>query len=194
MRTDPGATEFVFSNRCGLYRQPPHYPPSSRSSFFSGRSRRRTTLYGCAGAAKVTALGTAFAIRYGNDNTEVAVNKNAVQIDIDGSRTAPVRVSEGEQAIYDYAKGQMAIAPVDSLVAFAWRRGQIVLDNTPLSYVIEEMNRHFYGRIVVADSRIANRRVSGTMKITDTDVALAFVTQALHVKAMHFGPLIVIRE
>nr|WP_236775064.1 hypothetical protein [Agrobacterium tumefaciens] len=56
------------------------------------------------------------------------------------------------------------------------------------------MNRHFYGRIVVADSRIANRRVSGTMKITDTDVALAFVTQALHVKAMHFGPLIVIRE
>lgn len=70
----------------------------------------------------------------------------------------------------------------------------MVLDNTPLSYVIEEMNRHFYGRIVVADSRIANRRVSGTMKITDTDVALAFVTQALHVKAMHFGPLIVIRE
>ena len=147
-----------------------------------------------AGAAKVTALGTAFAIRYGNDNTEVAVNENAVQIDIDGNRTGPVRVSEGEQAIYDYAKGQIAIAPADSLVAFAWRRGQIVLDNTPLSYVIEEMNRHFYGRIMVADSRIANRRVSGTMKITDTDVALAFVTQALHVKAMHFGPLIVIRE
>lgn len=147
-----------------------------------------------AGTAKVTALGTAFDVRYGNDDTEVTVTENAVQIEIDGNRAGSVRVGQGEQAIYDYAKKEVAIAPVDSLVALAWKRGQIVLDNAPLSYVVEEMNRHFYGRIVVAGSALAGRRVSGTMKIADTDDALAFITQALHVKATRLGPLIVIRQ
>lgn len=145
-----------------------------------------------AGMATVTALGTAFDVRYGNNDTEVTVTENAVQIEIDGDDT--VRVGEGEQATFDHAKKKMAILPVDSIAALAWRRGQIVLDNAPLSYIVEEMNRHFYGRIVVADSALANRRVSGTMKIADTNDALAFVTEALRVKSTRLGPLIIIRQ
>ncbi len=145
-----------------------------------------------AGTARVTALGTAFDVRYGNDDTEVTVTENAVQIEVDGNSAGTVRVGRGQQAIYDYAKKEMAITPVDSLIALAWKRGQIVLDNTPLSNVVEEMNRHFYGRIVVADSTLASRRVSGTMKIADTDDAVAFVVRALHINARRLGPLIVI--
>ncbi|CDN51912.1 FecR domain-containing protein [Neorhizobium galegae] len=68
------------------------------------------------------------------------------------------------------------------------------MDNAPLSYVIEEMSRHFYGRIVVASSALADRRVSGTTKVANTDDALAFVTKALGVKVTRLGPLIVIRQ
>lgn len=145
-----------------------------------------------AGTTNVTALGTAFDVRYGRDDTEVTVTENAVQIETDGNDD--VRVGQGEQATFDYARKKMTISPVDSLAALAWRRGQVVLDNAPLSYVVEEMNRHFYGRVVVAGSALASRRVSGTMKIANTDDALAFITQALHVKATRLGPLIVIRN
>ncbi|MGQ3213222.1 MAG: FecR family protein [Shinella sp.] len=144
------------------------------------------------GTASVTALGTAFDVRYGNDDTEVTVTENAVQIEFNGSRTSPVRVEQGEQAIYDNAKKETVVSPVDSLVALAWKRGQIAVDNAPLSYVVEEMNRHFRGRIVVASSALANRRVSGTIKVVETDDALTFVTKALGVKVTRLGPLIII--
>lgn len=147
-----------------------------------------------AGEAKVTALGTAFDVRYGNDDTEVTVTENAVQIEFEGQHAGSVRVTQGEQAIFDYANKETVVLPVDGLVALAWKRGQIAVDNAPLSYVVEEMNRHFYGRIVVAGSALANRRVSGTIKVADTDDALAFVTMALGVKATRLGPLIVIRR
>lgn len=146
-----------------------------------------------AGDTQVTALGTAFDVRYGKDDTEVTVTENAVQVDFVGQPAGSVRIAKGEQAVVDYANKKAAISPVDALVALAWTRGQIAVDNAPLSYVVEEMNRHFYGRIVVAGPTLAKRRVSGTIKVADTDHALAFLTKALGVKATHLGPLIVIR-
>lgn len=147
-----------------------------------------------AGTASVTALGTAFDVRYGNDDTEVIVTENAVAIELDGNRNNSLRVKQGELAIYDYTKREIAVSPADSLVALGWKRGQIAVNNAPLSYVVEEMNRHFHGRIVVAGSALANRRVGGTIRVADTDNSLAFVTKALHVKATRLGPLIVIHQ
>lgn len=147
-----------------------------------------------AGTTNVTALGTAFDVRYGNDDMEVTVTENEVQIEFDGDLARPVRIKQGEQAIYDYAKKETVVSLVDGPVALAWKRGQIAVDNAPLSYVVEEMNRHFRGRIVVAGSALAGRRVSGTIKVMDTHDALAFVTNALGVKATRIGPLIVIRQ
>lgn len=82
----------------------------------------------------------------------------------------------------------------DSVFALAWRRGQLVVDNAPLSYVVEEMSRHFSGRIMIADNELARRRVSGTMTVSDTSAALAFLEQALGVHANRIGPVIVIRN
>ncbi len=146
-----------------------------------------------AGTTSVTALGTAFDVRYGNGETEVTVTENAVQIEFDGTQAGSARVRQGEQAIYDQAKKQTAVAQVDGFVALAWKRGKIAVDNTPLSYVVEEMNRHFPGRIVVVGSTLANRRVSGTINVSNTDDALAFLTSALGITATRLGPLIVIR-
>lgn len=50
----------------------------------------------------------------------------------------------------------------------------------------------FSGQIVV-DTALAQRRVSGTIAIADTDAALAFIKQALGVKATRIGPLVIIR-
>ncbi len=147
-----------------------------------------------AGAARVTAVGTAFDVRYGDDDTEVTVTENAVQVELNGDKSGSIRVEQGEQASYDYAKKQTIVSPIDGLLALAWKRGQVVVDNAPLSYVVEEMNRHFQGRIVIAGSELADRRISGTITIANTDDALAFVTRALAVNATRIGPLIVLRQ
>lgn len=111
-----------------------------------------------AGTANVVALGTAFGVGYGNDDTGVTVTENAVQIVLTGSQAGPDRVKQGEQAIYDHAKRSTVVARVDGLVALAWRRRKIAVDNAPLSYVVEEMNRPFQGRINGVASGIGRER------------------------------------
>lgn len=146
-----------------------------------------------AGETSVTALGTAFDVRYGNTETDVTVTEHAVQIDTVGNASRSIEVDHDEQAVYDHATKETRVSPVDGLVALAWKRGQIAVDNAPLSAVVDEMNRHFGGHIVITSSTLADRRVSGTIKVADTDDALAFVKKALGVKAIRLGPLIFLR-
>ncbi|KNY15356.1 iron dicitrate transport regulator FecR [Shinella sp. SUS2] len=146
-----------------------------------------------AGTTHVTALGTAFDVRYGTADTEVTVTENAVLIEPGDAAASSLRVSQGEQATYDRDTGRMNVQPVDGVVALAWQRGQIAVEDAPLSHVIEEMSRHFSGRIVLAGSALAQRRVSGTITVSDTDAALSFIRQALGVRVTRLGPLIVIR-
>lgn len=147
-----------------------------------------------AGEVRVTALGTAFDVRLGNSETDVTVTQNAVLVEFADGGHDPLRVEEGERAAYDHATHTHMVGAADAMLALAWRRGQLVLDNAPLSYVVEEMSRHFSGRIVVATDELARRRVSGTMAVSDTDAALAFLERALGVRANRVGPVIVIRN
>lgn len=146
-----------------------------------------------AGALRVTALGTAFDVRLGSDATDIVVTQHAVRIDFADDQHPSLRVAEGERAVVDERTGQSEITESDTSLALAWTRGQLVLDNTPLSQVVTEMNRHFSGKIVILGQDLAQRRVSGTMAIADTAAALSYVERALGVSADRIGPLIVIR-
>jgi transmembrane sensor len=143
--------------------------------------------------ARVTALGTAFDVRLGNAETDVTVTHSAVLIEFEGKQQASLRVQQGERAAYDHATGTSELRPSDASTELAWRRGQLVVDNVPLSRVVEEMNRHFSGRIVIANGELARRRVSGTLTIADTNAVLEHLERALRIKANRIGPLIIIR-
>lgn len=147
-----------------------------------------------AGAARVTALGTAFDVRYSDTDLQVTVTKNAVMVEPEMDNPGSLQVEEGERALVDRRGGNTAVQRVDSAVALSWRRGQIAVENAPLFKVVEEMGRHFSGRIVIAGDVVANRRVSGTINVTDTDAALSFLRAALGVKTTRIGPLILIRS
>jgi transmembrane sensor len=146
-----------------------------------------------AGTTRITALGTAFDVRFGASDTDVTVTENTVLVELNDANPSSLRVTQGEQATYEPESGRTSVKPVDSLVALAWQRGQIAVENAPLSYIVEEMGRHFSGRIIVAGNALARRRVSGTITVADTDAALAFIKQALGVKVTRLGPVIVIR-
>ncbi|PWE52465.1 iron dicitrate transport regulator FecR [Metarhizobium album] len=147
-----------------------------------------------AGDVLVTALGTAFDVRIGDTETDVTVTQHAVQIDIADGKNTSLRVNEGEQVSYDLQAHSSAVKETDSMLALAWRRGQLVLDNAPLSYLVAEMRSHFRGQIVIVGDELARRRVSGTLAITDTDAALTFLERSLGVKTNRIGPLILIRD
>ncbi|GGF74753.1 iron dicitrate transporter FecR [Azorhizobium oxalatiphilum] len=144
--------------------------------------------------ARVTALGTAFDVRLGQTETEVTVTEHAVMVDFPDGAHAGTRVTQGERAVFEDGVRAVAVSPSDPTTALAWRRGQLVMNGMPLSNVLEEVNRHFPGRIIIAGADLGRRRVSGTMNIRDTDAALAFIEYALKVSTVRIGPLIILRD
>jgi len=145
-----------------------------------------------AGGGRTTAIGTAFDVRLDPVDTTVTVTEHAVSVAAAGLSDAAVRVQQGEQTAYGRDGRAQPVRRINTNAALAWRRGQLVADNTPLSYVVTEIGRNFSGRIVIAGAALSDRRVSGTFTITDPDAALAFLEQTLGIRAVRLGPLIII--
>lgn len=141
---------------------------------------------------RTTALGTAFNVRIGEDATDVTVAEHAVSITPEAGLPA-IRVGEGQQATYEPSGAIRAVRAADVDAVLAWRRGQLVVDNATLAEVVAEIGRHFAGRIVIASSELAHRRVSGTFTVTDVDTALMLLRESLGVSVVRIGPVIVLR-
>ncbi|MFD1704601.1 FecR family protein [Methylopila henanensis] len=147
-----------------------------------------------AGQVRVTALGTAFDVRLGATETDVTVTHNAVQVELQDGAAGPARIGQNQQAVIDRETRTVRSRATDGDLALAWRRGRLVVDDAPLAYVIEEMGRHFSGRIVLSGGGLAQRRVSGTIAIADTDATLEFLKQSLGIGVTRLGPLIIIHS
>lgn len=141
---------------------------------------------------RATALGTAFDVRTSGADTRIAVTEHAVSVEFTSQEGTPVKVNEGEEILHSGETGHSSIRKVDAAATLAWRRGQLTVDNVPLSYVIEEIQRHFRGRIVITSDAVAQRIVSGTLFVRDTDGALDFLRVALGLRIYKVGPVIVV--
>ena len=104
-----------------------------------------------------------------------------------GSRVLQAR----QQTVYS-AAAISGVAAVDASVVSAWRRGQLVFQQTPLAQVLEEINRYRTGRVVLLDDAVRNSAVSGRFAIAELDAALLQIQHSfdLHVRTLPGGVLI----
>ncbi len=144
-----------------------------------------------AGNATTTALGTAFDINLSEDATRVTVTEHAVLVAslIDH---ASRRLLENNQLSYDDDGRLGAIEPADTGMATAWRQGRIVFDNRPFSDVVEDIGRYIPGRIVIVQSGLAGRKISGSLDLGEPQAALASFAEAIGVKVTRLGPYLTI--
>lgn len=92
-----------------------------------------------------------------------------------GGRSAAL--AAGQQARYGRG-GLSEIVTVDPDIVLAWQRGIVVFRATPLAEVIEEVNRYRPGRIVLVNSALADRPVSGRFRTDRMDLILTRLEQA----------------
>jgi ferric-dicitrate binding protein FerR (iron transport regulator) len=64
-------------------------------------------------------------------------------------------------------KTQLTTAEIESRMA--WREGQLIFDQTPLSEVVAQFNRYSTRKLVIADPSIAGRTIRGTYRTADAD-------------------------
>ena len=136
-----------------------------------------------AGNKSIIAIGTSFIVRKAGNAVTVTLISGKVRVDTYASPAAarPVQstmLTPGER-FAAAADAAAMVTPVSSEAATAWRRGQVVFNDTPLSSAIAELNRYGGPQIDIADPRLGALTVSGVFATNDT-AEFADAVAALH--------------
>ena len=119
------------------------------------------------------ALGTRFVVTRDSDTTVLSMLESRVAVRAaNKAQAAPTEVVAGERVRID-ATGVGPVEQVDpAAISDAWRLHQLVVDNQPLSNVLEQLGRQRPGRIVFNRAALDGIRVSAVLPLDDTDRAL----------------------
>ncbi|MFC4312464.1 FecR family protein [Steroidobacter flavus] len=99
------------------------------------------------------------------------------------SGSAPfVQLAAGEQLALR-AGATPEVAPVSAADVSAWESGHLVFDDESLASVIERMSHYSSQRLLIADPRIANLRITGFFNAGDTAGFISTITEYLPVIA-----------
>lgn len=120
---------------------------------------------------EVRVLGTGFDIRMIEDGASVTLEYGSVEVTARhvGGRTI---LAPGERVDFG-VQGIEQAETVDLADALAWRDGRYVFYRARLTDIVQEIERYRKGRIVIASSSLAEKRVTGSFSLADTDAALA---------------------
>ena len=157
------------------------------------------------GLIRVT--GTSFAVRVKSDTAIVSLTEGRVELraqaagqlvttnfpgnsEGEGSQELTI-LMPGEQA--SLSQGQVSqTTHFDKTALTAWLRGQFVFYNTPLSEVVDTLNRYRSGHVMVLTASIADLKVSGVFSTNDPNKALDLIADTLPVQLTYLTDYLVI--
>jgi transmembrane sensor len=153
---------------------------SGEASFAPRPASRSLVVLAAGGTA--TATSGLFDVRYvaHGEGSAVCVTclDGAVEIQ---HGTQMGALQSGQRIQYDHA-GLGKIVAVDPQVASDWRRGIVAFRDTPVPEAIDEMNRYRPGRIILLDSPLSKKRLSGRFRIDEMDQVLRQLERAFDAK------------
>lgn len=126
---------------------------------------------------EVRAIGTAFSVQRGTEQTKVELVEGIVEIQ-DARHQHHERLRAGQTALIgaDNLSVQTASRP-DSMAL--WRDGYLQFDGLPLQEAITQINRYRPGRVVLLNPSLADKRVSGLFRLDALDQAIASLKTAV---------------
>jgi transmembrane sensor len=123
-----------------------------------------------AGEARVGVLGTAFDVLLTERAVTVAVQTGSVSVA--SGPLQSVTLNPGQRAVVERADGAITAAAVGPAGIAAWRSGKLVVEGVPVAEVIEELDRHQPGLILLRDPLLGARRITGVFDLRDPQAAL----------------------
>jgi transmembrane sensor len=149
-----------------------------------------------AGAQRITAVGTAFAVRRDGADLRVTVTEGAVKLD-------PVaeNASDAQQSQSLIRAGQTARATARNVLlqqeplprleeTLTWRSGYLTFHETTLADAVAEFNRYNSRRIVITDAHIAGILLTGKFESTQLDAFVRLVQDGFPITATTEGDTI----
>jgi transmembrane sensor len=135
--------------------------------------------------ATATAVGTRFSVYRASRGTIVTVEEGRVLVSDIRPTTRPgeqtrliqsVEVDPGTQAEAQPSR-PVQTHRADLQRSLAWRERRLVFDGTPLAQVIEEFNRYNSVTLLLMDTRLSDRRISGVFDANDPESLIDFLVK-----------------
>ncbi|MET4580179.1 FecR domain-containing protein [Ottowia thiooxydans] len=142
-----------------------------------GLPSRPFTVHTAQGA--VRAIGTRFTVRQLQKTSQAMVEEGAVEIRPQASPSHVRRVDAGQRALF--SSDSVETLPASVAAQTAWTRGLLVAERMRMEDFLAELGR-YRGGLLRCDPAVRNLIVSGVYPLSDTDLALSTLAQALPVR------------
>jgi len=131
-----------------------------------------------AGDLAVTVTGTAFDVRLTPSEASVAVAEGDVKVTY-SRRSQPTEtlLAPGQRLRVARPGGAPTLARVPLQSVASWRRGRLLIESATIAQLVEELRRYRLGAILVSDSALAARRVTGVFDLADPVRALRTIVE-----------------
>ena len=130
----------------------------------------------------IAVTGTSFNVRTTTQQTSVSVISGAVEVQLRGQEMATLLA--GEAVTFDLRATSLDKVEFDATHVLSWRTGRISFEDTPLSDVIEELNRYFPVPFVLDENVTADAPVNGAFDVTDQLAVTRGLSVALSLNAV----------
>jgi transmembrane sensor len=139
----------------------------------------------------VTALGTKFDVRLQPQSMKVVLLEGRVRVQPAPPRARPVVMKAGEQV--EGGGETWRLSTADPAVESGWLRGKLVIEEQPLTAVVQELNRYSSRKIRIDDPAVGRRRLSAVLDTGDSATFLRAVQELklARVRQGDEGPVLV---
>lgn len=131
-----------------------------------------------AGATRITVVGTRYNVNRSQQDVRVTVEEGRVDV---GGSEADIRLHAGDQVLVRNGRLGMPVR-IDASASSAWTNGRLVFDRTPLREVLEVVQRHRAGSVIIQDQSLNELPVSGAFDSNRLDGMLALLPKILPVE------------
>jgi transmembrane sensor len=136
------------------------------------------------GGIEITDIGTSFDIRHNDDGASIAVLQGSLQVNC-RAFSPPVSVTLAARHTLRVAWTGAVVQgnePPEQIAA--WRQGRLVAQDKPMREVVDRLRPYFAGMIVITNSALSSRPVTGVYNLADPVEALRGIAQA-HGASVH---------
>lgn len=137
---------------------------------------------------QVTVTGTAFNVDTQQDS--VAVQQGSVNVNERQAGRPLASLVPGQRLTL--RGGQAELSAFSPSQAAAWRQGQLIADDLPISDVLTQLRRYTPAIIVLRDKQLGAQRVTGVYDLRKPQAALQAVLQPYGAKVTAYSPWVLV--
>lgn len=143
-----------------------------------------------AGDVEARDIGTEFDVRRSDEGAEIGVREGVVEVTLRGtSRAAELRPGDWIRVSGPDAMRQRRLE-VDQIGS--WQKGRLMVQDQPVSAVVDALRPYFAGSIVLIGDRLARQPITGAYNLADPLAALQAVAIAQGADIYRISPWLVV--